>query len=163
QGFVFNSDTDLIRLPDGRLAMYYRPINNNTGAFRVAVQRKTSTDGVIWSPAETIADEAYTASDNNYRSPALAAGDDDTVTMWNVATVAGVNTLTKRTSTDGGLTFGAATNCTVPTLPTDLWHVDVVRAEDRYWALVNRRGKWDLQLLVSDDGITWSHVRLIPK
>lgn len=162
----FNSDPELVKLHDGRLACYWR-VSGET------IVRKVTSDGRTWGDLEIIIDNPDEVSTNRLISPCIVPEDDGTYSMW---TIYGDDTTARdiehRTSADG-VTWGAPTTCTLP-VGTDInpWHIAVRRVDSSYHMLltggINRGaatnlGK-DLYYWTSTDRTTWegSDTRILP-
>lgn len=148
-GYDYWSDTDLVHLPDNRLACYFR----GTGqGVKDVIVRKVSSDGVNWGPLEVMFEAPFTST----LSPAIVVEADGTFSMWSVNFLRpSIERLERRTSTDG-VNWSAPESCTIPGSALGYtWHVDVVRVGDLYHALVATREGYGLYYRWSRDGITW--------
>jgi hypothetical protein len=155
-GAAYNSDTDLVLMPDGvTLRMYWR--HNTERIWFVE-----SSDGINWTPEANATQVIFAeAGDPRVLSPAVVVEPDGTFTMWSINSQYGVGdgrSLERRTSSNG-VTFNAKAATVNPGYESGaprLWHVDVIRAGDgRYYALVATRSPYRLLFWESDDGIEW--------
>ena len=156
-GYTFNSDGDIVYDSTiDSLVMFWK-----VQATGVGIARSVSTDGVTWKTPAVV----LTAAVENLTSPSVVIESNGNYTMWTSVTTGNPYTITKRTSTDRGLTWGSPTTITAPTVtPTrtmEPWHLDVVRLDDRYYMLVDTYNRGDgqqgvlLYLWESADGSTW--------
>lgn len=150
-GYANNSDPDIVELPDGRLACYYRPIY---GASVEGIYRKTSTDLVTWSTREECI-TSPTGVVGDILSPAVVVEADDSFSMYTVndKAVSNVDRVERRTSADG-VAWGAPTTCKLPS-SAKAWHVDVNRIGSRYYMLLAGKDPYRLYALESTDGSTF--------
>ena len=153
---AFNSDTELVKMPDGRLALYWRVSGER-------IVRKVTSDGRTWGSIETLITNA-SGFNSRLVSPSIVIGPDGTWRMWTINSDDPLaREIELRTSADG-VTWGAATECTLPT-DTDInpWHIAVKRADGAYHLLVNGdpgRGAAanfgnKLYYWTSTDGLAW--------
>lgn len=153
-GYAFNSDTHLMRMPNGGMALYYRPA---TSATKNAVYRKTSSDGITWANKTAVVVD--NAAELTLLSPAIELEADNTYTMWVVDGTTTPATIRRRTSADG-LTWSAPGACTIPA-GAPPWHIDVKRVGSIYYMLssTNELKQGDRCYFYSSvDGITWTAV-----
>jgi hypothetical protein len=149
EGFVYNSDPELVLLSNRELALYYRPIygENSEGIYR-----KTSSDGIVWSTAERLL-----VSPRGFRllSPAVVVEPDESLTMWTVNTEAKRRDrrVERRTSSDG-VSWSDPQPCQIPRGVTP-WHLDVLRAGGLYRLLLTSCRPWRLYYWTSGDGYAW--------
>lgn len=164
-GFTYFSDTDMVRLANGDLALYYRATNPSANQARI--YRKTSSDGITWSAATMVIQVNQSAL---LASPAIVREANGTFSMWSINAATG-NHLTRwerRTSPDG-IAWSAPTTCTVPAIRGggEPWHVDVIRDDTTggYHALLMSNGDLNLYYRYSQDGLTWygSETVIVPK
>ena len=131
--YTYGSDTDLVRLNNGDVALYYRLVSNTV---REGIYRKTSSDLVTWSAATQII-ENVSADTDQYLSPALVREADGTLTMFVVdGTTSSARVIRRYTSADDGLTFTGGATVTMP-VGRNPWHLDAVRVGDLHYLLVH--------------------------
>lgn len=149
EGHAYWSDTDLVHLPNGNLACYFR---GTTAGGSDVVVRKVSSDGVNWGPIENV----LTAPFTSVMSPAIIVEADGTFSMWSVNFLRPpIERLERRTSPDG-VTWSAPESCTNPGFSLGyMWHIDVVRVGELYHAIAATRDSERLYYRWSRDGITW--------
>lgn len=156
-GYNYWSDTDLVHLPDGRLACYFRGTKQNDSE---GIYRKVSSDGVTWGPLEL----CFTAGFTTCLSPAVVVEADNTFTLWSVDHTqpqGSTARVTRRTSPDG-VTWSAPVACTIPAANGSgaseyVWHIDVIRVGGTYHALMATRNvSFRLLYRTSTDGLTWT-------
>lgn len=160
-GYDYNSDTHLTKLPNGSLAMWCR--GGKTSNTSNALFRRTSTDGVTWGNKTKVLEDL--TLETSMLSPAFEYGLDGTTmymwVVWRSSTVIASSTgrIDRYTSTDNGLTWGSKTSCTYPAW-LNPWHLDVKVAGGQYHLLcaaLNNNGASDtLQYLTSVDGLAWT-------
>jgi hypothetical protein len=148
EGFLYNSDPELALMPDGNLALYYRPIY---GRNSEAIYRKISSDGVTWSEGQEL---LVGAQGFCMQSPTVVVEEDGTLTMWTVnAEAAQANRVERRTS-DDGISWSRPKPCAIPRGVT-AWHLDVLRTGEGYRMLLASSRPWRLFYWTSTDGHTW--------
>ena len=151
-GYGYNSDPNLLLLPDRRtLRLYWR----YAGGGREAIVYKESRDGVIWGETVEVLTTAAAAS---VLSPTVIAESDGTFSMWTVDDrEPGPRAVQRRRSRDG-IDFGDAIPVSTPIarggpIP---WHIDVIRAAGgHYHAILATRDPYQLLYLESADGVTF--------
>ncbi len=123
-----NDDTDIL-LVDGEMIIYYNETNNNGNTY---LNRLASTDGAIWSAAQTVI-----TMPNYVMSPAVIH-DGSIYSMWYVRSAAGCTAasqdLYRRTSVDG-INWGPEEACTFDHPGRVLWHLDVQMNAGQYTML----------------------------
>lgn len=156
----YNSDVHLILSPDGKtLYLYYREYVNPYER----IMFKSSTNGINWTPKKVVLETLDSVERN--LAPAVV-WDEATkqYIMWTVDMVPSPKVFRRRTSPTPDGTFGNSVACTFP-LPAkvqaagdDIWHVDVHKVGDKFYALMNTGGGSGgvLFLSKSSDGITWT-------
>jgi len=153
---AFNSDTELVELPTGGIACYWRVVKSGDN-----IVRKTTTDGRTWSAKADI----FTDTANNAISPSIVIDSGGTWHMWTVnGATSTAREVEHRTSADG-VTWGSASTCTLPSgTSVNPWHIAVRRVGSTYYMLVNGdtdRGSGSnqgsfLYYWTSSDGDTWT-------
>ncbi len=151
-GYDWWSDTDMVLSADGTTMMlYFR--GTNQGVTNTCYLT-TSTDGITWTPFQQVVAGIE-------ESPAVVVEPGGGFTMF----TCGENTIYRRTSADG-ITWAARTVITSrPTVPApyvNVWHIDVVKVDGTYHALVDintATGGPDPYRLfhwTSADGLAWT-------
>ena len=152
----YNSDPDLLFV-DKKLWLYYRETRPTTGPHHHRILLLTSDDGVQWTPPREVLAEAGDPA--LLMSPAVIH-QDSLFHMFSVGQTSSGFQLARRESADG-LTWSSPEYCAVAGLPADreLWHLDVIREEDRLSAIfVSAKGLSEHRLhygFSSDRGRTW--------
>lgn len=152
------SDPDLLLDSDRKLWVFYRMVEKGKNENRELILVKSSKDGTTWSTGDTILDSRT----EGYLSPSLVA-ETGHYTMWYVDEQAEPNELHKRTCNIPNGAWSEPTVCNIRA-PSDLdiWHIDVTKIEDQYYALVvttffsGAGGTGELWLAVSSDGNNWT-------
>ncbi len=151
-GYNHDSDPDLVVMPDGNLAAYFR-FATDSGSIKEAIYRKTSSDGITWSARAKVLE----TPDHNQKlmSPSIVVEDDNTYSMFTINATVGDNTqrVEKRTSPDG-LTWSEPVTCVLP-FSFRAWHIEVVKGATKYHAVINSDITEGLYYFSSDDGINW--------
>lgn len=132
------------------------------------IYRKTSSDGVNWSPKEQILSLPY----EQMVSPTVCKKG-STYYLWGIDTgpnacFGSYKKMTVRTSTDG-VNWGNPTNCTIDGFGGYPWHLDVIynSERDEFWGVVSRitfgsscmAPGMKLTFIRSQDGIRWSALK----
>lgn len=157
-GSRFNSDTDMVHV-DGTLYAFWR--FRSPELFKVWV--RTSTDGVNWTPRQTVIENSQGGGADPFVSPAILYRD-GTWHMWTGDNQKPQN-LWRRTAPSHLGPWSPREECTLVGLEPfrHLWHFDVIEVEpDLLLGLftTTRSGTTNqvgiLYLTVSrDDGMTW--------
>lgn len=155
--YIYNSDCDMVRLPDGRLAIYMRPVGGAFGGpFKEWLVRITSVDGRSWSPIEICAQTAV-GDPIVWRSPAVVVERDGTFSMWTTGYSGGADRKVLYRSSSDGISWSAPQLCSVPG-GLQAWHLDAVRTDDGvYHLLIQASGTSKLLYYwTSTDRVTFS-------
>lgn len=136
--------------------LVYDPATGRLHLFWAGSRMSYSTDGVTWSEPTVV------VSASGEVSPAVIL-DGSTWKMWSIDTGESPNTLLYRTASDPAGPWSSATVLDLqPWLGRDLWHIDVQKVDDGFYALISdctrdQPGP-DARLIfaVSDDGLDWS-------
>lgn len=153
-GYAYDSDPDLVFLDAGTLALFYRPAST-TPSPKEAIYRKTSTDGVTWSTAAAT-NQVNGSSNNLLLAPSVCLlADGTTLAMYVVDASATTRVVRRRTSTDGGLTWGSATACTIPA-GNNPWHIDINLVDGTYYLLSQDHDTNTVVFMESTDGVTFT-------
>lgn len=155
QGSEYNSDTDLVH-HDGTLYMFWRRYSSASGE---KVFLRTSTNGVSWTPRQTVL--ADPLSGRNIISPSVLREPDGTWRIW--YGWGSPATIRHRTASSPAGPWSAAQTCVVNGLDPyrHVWHLDVVPWDGIYVGLfaTTKSGSTNLDgalfAAVSEDGLTW--------
>lgn len=158
----YNSDPDLLFV-DQKLWLYYRETRRTSGPSLHRILLVTSEDGAQWtSPREVLEESGDPAL---LMSPALIH-QDSVFHMFSVGQTSNGYQLARRESADG-VAWSSPVCCSVAGLPEDreLWHLDVIREEDRLSAIfvsAKRLSEHRLHYgFSSDGGRTWKVDRFL--
>ena len=150
-GFDYNSDTELVFLPEegtnGTLYCFWRPANRFAAPIDEAWYYATSTDGITWSAQHRAG--AWFGVEPSYASPSLVRIGD---TEWRAFTNAGV--LTSRHPSGPWSRLAPYRN--VGLARRRWWHHDVELVDGRFWAIITN-GSTEVWPAVSRDGVHWVH------
>ena len=157
-GATYNADVNLAADPDGETV---HMVWKESGATDIFYLMSTNDGGVTWTTRTKILETVIT-TERNVSPSILWDATAGKWMMWTVEIVASPNRLLVRTADTITGPWSAGTECTI-TLPTGryLWHIDVQRAGDHYYMLVNDSageggGIGSYSLAKSRDGYSWS-------
>ena len=154
----YHSDPDIVMSDDNStMYVFWR---EHTGWRYETLMYVSSTDGINWSENQVVF-QVDGHSDERIISPAIVR-DNSNYKMWTVDTKTTPRTIRMRTSDNltSDWSQAQATNLTMITANTEIWHLDVTYVDEKYYMLASvglagsTRGG-SLYLAVSDDGINW--------
>lgn len=153
----YHSDPEIIMSSDN--SIMYVLWREHSGWRYETLNYVSSTDGVNWSSTQAV----FVVDGNIERilSPAIVK-DDISYKLWTVDTKTSPRTIRMRTSDSltQNWSAGQATNLTLINNNYEIWHLDVVYVDFKYYMLASvglagaPRGG-NLYLAVSSDGLTW--------
>ncbi len=154
----YHSDPDMVMSEDNSIMyVFWR---EHSGWRDETLNYVYSTDGLNWSANQMV----FVVNGSNTErilSPAIVR-DNDNFKMWTVNTKTSPRTINLRTTDNLTSSWSnpIATDLTMITPTSEIWHLDVTFIEGKYYMLASvgmagtTRGG-SLYLAVSDDGLTW--------
>lgn len=155
----YHSDPDMIMSDDNStMYVFWR---EHTGWQFETLNYVSSTDGITWSSTQQVF-QVNGSTTERIISPAIVR-DNDNFKMWTVDTKTSPRTIRMRTTDTitGTWSDPVATDLSLITPTTEIWHLDVNYVDGKYYMLASvgitgspRGGQ--LYLAISDNGLNWT-------